>query len=158
MKVQTKDYYRILQVWPGAEQGVIEAAYHRLLRKHQAYGDTAEGMRGIKEAYQVLSDPVARADYDASRRIQARPEDLPWRLAGVAPPVDALPLEQPEIDTTESPDRRELPLPLIAGVITFILVLLVAWTFLQSGGSEQPNLSEEPPAATEPVDAPPDAP
>ncbi len=64
-----KDYYEILQVSPNAEPEVIAVAYKRLARKYHpdadASPDATERMRKLNEAYEVLSDPAKRAEYDA---------------------------------------------------------------------------------------------
>lgn len=67
----SRDYYRILQVDPAAEQEVIEAAYRRLARKYHPDSnqslDATRRMQEINEAYEVLRDPARRAEYDAER-------------------------------------------------------------------------------------------
>jgi len=64
------DYYSILQVHPKAEKEVIDAAYRRLAAKYHPdvneASDAAEKMKQINAAYEVLSDPVRRAAYDAA--------------------------------------------------------------------------------------------
>jgi curved DNA-binding protein CbpA len=68
----TQDYYRVLQVDPSAEPEVIDRAYRALALKY--HPDRSAGtpdaagtrMRRINEAYAVLSDPKARARYDAT--------------------------------------------------------------------------------------------
>ena len=66
-----KDYYDILQVSPSAEPEVIEAAYKRLARKYHPDVDrdpaATERMRDLNEAYEMLSDPAGRAEYDLHR-------------------------------------------------------------------------------------------
>lgn len=71
------DYYRILQVHPEAELDVIDAAYRRLMRKYHPDAlspeerdnvETQKKVRGINEAYSVLSDRGARAAYDSTYR------------------------------------------------------------------------------------------
>lgn len=63
-----KNYYKILQVDPSAESEVIIAAYKRLsLKYHPDTSSSPEAnrrMQEINEAYQVLKDPIRRADYD----------------------------------------------------------------------------------------------
>jgi len=62
-----KDYYEILQVSPRAEQSVITVAYKRLAQTYHPdvtrNPDTAR-MVEINEAYEVLSDPTRRSEYD----------------------------------------------------------------------------------------------
>ncbi len=73
----TQDHYRVLQVDPSAEPEVIDRAYRALALKYHpdrtAGTPDAAGMRmrRINEAYSVLSDPKARARYDATRPIAA---------------------------------------------------------------------------------------
>lgn len=70
-----KDYYRILQVHPDASQEVMNTAYRTLVRQFHPdlYHTTRksamnEKMQEINEAYQVLSNPATRADYDRRYR------------------------------------------------------------------------------------------
>ena len=66
-----KDYYRVLQVDPAAEPEVIQAAYRGLAAKYHPDrykgSDATARMQRINEAYDVLSDPARRRDYDRSR-------------------------------------------------------------------------------------------
>ena len=64
-----KDYYSSLGVAKTASQKEIKAAYRKLARKHHPdvnQGDaSAEGrFKEINEAYEVLSDPEKRKQYD----------------------------------------------------------------------------------------------
>jgi len=61
-----KDYYRILQVHPLAEEEVIQAAYRRLARLHHpdVGAEDAQAMQELNEAYEVLSDREQRAGFD----------------------------------------------------------------------------------------------
>lgn len=66
------DFYRTLQVDPAAEPAVIQAAYRRLAARYHPdvarRGEPdAERMAELNAAYAVLSDPAARARYDAAR-------------------------------------------------------------------------------------------
>lgn len=72
-----KDYYRILQVHPDASEEIIDQAYKALARKHHPDAHPPEKqalanrkMQEINEARAVLMDPVRRAEYIRSRRIQ----------------------------------------------------------------------------------------
>lgn len=66
-----KDYYKVLQVSETAEPEVIEVAYRRLARKyHPDVNDspnTAEQMKQLNEAFEVLSNPARRQAYDSVR-------------------------------------------------------------------------------------------
>ncbi len=72
--MQTVNYYDVLGVSPTADDFVIKAAYKALAQRyhpdkfHGNAKDAADAqvkMRQLNEAYQVLSDPAKRRDYDA---------------------------------------------------------------------------------------------
>lgn len=75
------DYYGILQVHPRAEREVIDAAYRKLAGKYHPdlnrSPDAAEKMKQINIAYEVLSNPVRRAAYDAARGAAPSPGTPP---------------------------------------------------------------------------------
>ena len=79
------DFYGILQVHSRAEKEVIEAAYRRLAAKYHPdvsqISNAAERMKQINIAYEVLSDPVKRAAYDAARGVAPSPETPPHAAA-----------------------------------------------------------------------------
>jgi peptidylprolyl isomerase len=83
-----RDYYSILQVNPAANAAAIEAAYERLSklydpetsRKHKAMERRAD----LDEAYEVLSDPKRRSEYDRLRSKGYRPGQ-PVPSAAAAP-------------------------------------------------------------------------
>ncbi|CAJ36444.1 J domain-containing protein [Methanocella arvoryzae] len=67
-----RTYYDVLGVGRDASPGEIKRAYHQLALhyhpdKNQS-AEAAEKMRQLNEAYQTLSDPVARERYDAALR------------------------------------------------------------------------------------------
>ncbi len=68
-----RNYYRILQVQPGAPVEIIRASYRTLMQRLKAHPDLG-GDHGtaalINEAYAVLTDAAKRAEYD--REFQAR--------------------------------------------------------------------------------------
>jgi hypothetical protein len=62
-----RNYYRILHVQPDAPTEVIKNSYRTLmlkLRHHPDLGGDHWNATLINEAYRVLADPVARAQYD----------------------------------------------------------------------------------------------
>jgi curved DNA-binding protein CbpA len=69
------DPYKTLQVDPEAEDDVIKAAYRRLARKYHPdlapTDEAADRMRAINAAWELIGDPVARAEYDRRRSAAA---------------------------------------------------------------------------------------
>jgi len=69
------DYYKVLGLVPGAEIAVIKAAYRALVAiYHPDKNDTQEAqqkIRTINIAYETLSDPTKRKEYDKNRAQQA---------------------------------------------------------------------------------------
>ncbi len=64
-----KNYYEILHVQQDAPCEVIQATYRTMMQKmkmHPDLGGDQNSAALINEAYAVLMDPVARAQYDAS--------------------------------------------------------------------------------------------
>ena len=60
-----KDYYEILGVPRGASEDDIKKAFRKLARKHHPdAGGSEERFKEINEAYEVLSDPEKRKQYD----------------------------------------------------------------------------------------------
>jgi len=79
----TQDYYRVLGVERGASEEAIKAAYRKLAMEHhpdREGGDEAK-FKEIKEAYEVLSDPRKRANYE-------QPESRGW--GGTGSSIDEL--------------------------------------------------------------------
>jgi curved DNA-binding protein CbpA len=62
------DFYRILQIDPGADPEVVQAAYRVLARKlHPDLTGDESGMKRLNTAWDALRDPARRAAYDAER-------------------------------------------------------------------------------------------
>lgn len=85
-------HYDYLDVAPGAPRDRIEAAYARVLERFN-YGMTPAGqdlsglVRMIHSAYQVLSDPRMRDEYDAQLKREAEIADLELRAVLDAQPA-----------------------------------------------------------------------
>ena len=64
-----KNYYRILEVTPDADAETVEKVYQRLVRRLEKdpSNEAKARLRNVNEAYGVLADPQARAEYDRKR-------------------------------------------------------------------------------------------
>ena len=69
---EAEDLYEVLQVHPSAHPEVIQAAYRRLaMLHHPDHNPSAEAtqmMTRLNHAFEVLNDPIRRAEYDRSRQ------------------------------------------------------------------------------------------
>lgn len=67
-----KNYYAILQIHEFAEPEVVEAAYKRLAKKYHPDvnkdPNTKSYMQELNEAYEILSNPFKREEYDQSQK------------------------------------------------------------------------------------------
>ena len=67
-----KDYYKILEVEPDASDEDIKKSYYKLAFKYHPdrsdFNQSEELFTAIVEAYDILSNPVKRLDYDNMRR------------------------------------------------------------------------------------------
>jgi len=77
--MKTLDYYEFLQISPNADHETIHRVYRFLAARfhpdNPKSGD-ADKFNLLKSAYDVLSDPERRAEYDATRE-DARPKTAP---------------------------------------------------------------------------------
>ncbi len=81
--MEMMDYYEFLQISPNAESATIQRVYRFLAgRLHPDNPETgdAEQFLKLKEAFDVLSDPDRRAEYDANYKKQA-PQQVPLSTA-----------------------------------------------------------------------------
>ena len=97
-----ESYYALLQVTPTADLEIITAAYRALIRRHHPDRNpspTADATtKRLNEAWEVLSDPAKRAEYD--RQFAAGSSSRP------APPP-----RPPNRPTQETPPPRPKPSP-----------------------------------------------
>ena len=72
MSTQKRDYYEVLGVDRGADEGAIKSSYRKLAMQYHPDrnpGDAAaeEKFKEAAEAYSVLSDQQKRASYEIGR-------------------------------------------------------------------------------------------
>ena len=68
--MERKDYYTVLGVTPAEGQHAIRRAYRSLAKQYHPDYAGQEGQtqfQEIQEAYEILSDPQKRKEYDARR-------------------------------------------------------------------------------------------
>ncbi len=87
----SKNYYEILLIPMTATQSEIKAAYRKRAREaHPDHGGTT--FVDVNEAFRVLSDPQARAEYDAQLRAYVAQHALyPCPACGAANRVGSIP-------------------------------------------------------------------
>ena len=71
--METRDLYKVLEVGKGASQEEIRRAYRRLARKHHPDANredpkAEERFKEVQQAYEVLSNPQKRREYDEGPR------------------------------------------------------------------------------------------
>ena len=145
----TASHYSTLQVAPDASAAQIRAAYRALAQryhpdKHPADAQRAAGhMQRLNAAYEVLSDPVQRAAYDAQQTpapgVLHTPADFEhlveeasqlWRTTAPAPlrPATEVPREVVVPPPLVTPTPRWQPLALV-GVVVVLLIGSGVWGF-----------------------------
>src|SRR5438445_340599 len=81
---KSQSYYEVLAVARDADERTIKKSYFALVRKYPPETHPEEFKR-IRAAYEVLSNPVSRKDYDAVDQYDQYGEEISARLkAGMA--------------------------------------------------------------------------
>jgi hypothetical protein len=89
-----RNYYRILQVQPDAKTEIIRAAYRTQMRElgeHPDLGGSSSGASILNEAYETLSNPVLRAEYDKKLNLKFADARHQPRSSSQQTPVPACP-------------------------------------------------------------------
>jgi curved DNA-binding protein CbpA len=70
----TKDYYKVLGLTKQSTDKEIKTTYYKLAKQYHPdvnQGKTSEKFKEMSAAYDILSDPIKRREYDASRSINS---------------------------------------------------------------------------------------
>lgn len=130
----TRDFYQILGVAADSEDVVIQAAYRALMRRyHPDTNNSADaGRRAIEinEAYEVLRDPVRRAQYDEElRSSRAESEaNTKSRTSPPPPPPPPPPPQENDVRPAAGPPRPWDDLGTriaVALIATFVIIVTV---------------------------------
>jgi curved DNA-binding protein CbpA len=85
---KSQSYYEVLGVARDADDRTIKKSYFALVRKYPP--DTCpDEFKRIREAYEVLSNPVSRKDYDAVNEYDQYGEEISQRLKVATGAMDA---------------------------------------------------------------------
>lgn len=82
------DWYEVLQISPNADPELIHRVFRLLAQRyHPDNHETGDPnhFRRVHQAYQVLSDPEKRAQFDATHEAVRRER---WRFAATTPPAE----------------------------------------------------------------------
>jgi curved DNA-binding protein CbpA len=149
----TPDYYELLQVSPNADAEIIQVAYRRLARKWHPDvnpGDpfAYERMKLLNEAYETLSDPRKRQEYDTRRsatvasgeakaeapRAKTREQEQPAPTVPRPTGADSTARdEEPRVTGKDSQDNPWLGIGAAFGAVVALLTLVYG-TPKQIGG------------------------
>jgi hypothetical protein len=127
--MKKSNFYEILGIPPNATPEEIQKAYHRLALTHhpdvRKTPDAEERMKEINAAYEVLSDPEKRRQFDQKRVIKESPPIRPDR----AEQHNRQPRSEPSPDPVSRQRQRPQPqwMSCAAGLLVFLLILVVMW-------------------------------
>jgi len=151
------DLYKILGVRPTASPEAIKRAYHRLARTSHpdvnSAPDAEERMKALNRAYEILSDPERRRQYDRDHKIlEPVPVRRETKETSARPPGDFSPGPQQPTPGPAQPRPKPHWMAWAAGLCGILLMLV----FMGAGTSvETSDLPVVTPAITPVITATP---
>lgn len=119
MSAYQQDYYALLGILRGASQEEIKRAYFEAAQKlhpdkNKAAGET-ELFLGVQQAYEVLSNPKRRAQYDATLPAEEKPV-LPYEYRFLYSRPNLVRLDEPQmlyiiVELQAPEETRQAPAP-----------------------------------------------
>ena len=130
-----KDYYQLLGIPRSASADQINAAWRKkALKAHPDKGGSANEFSTLRNAYDVLSDPVEKTRYDTTlvyEEQRARRATQASQAAASAPDrpygVRTGPVRQGPISTTPTHLEIRLPRFIVANARTALIIVAVSW-------------------------------
>lgn len=143
--MSTQTYYDILGVAQSADITIIQAAYHAQVNKYRHDATQAHMLGMVNQAYDVLSNPAKRADYDAWLRVnQSQPATPPY-----TPPVQAYQTpSEPSYRTHQ--ESNNILVWLLGGILTLVVVFVLGFVLMTIGKNQTIESAENTEAINEP--------
>ena len=140
--MREESYYELLQVSPSADLEIITAAYRALIRRHHPDRNpspTADATtKLLNEAWEVLSDPTRRADYDRGLGVQtnrpAPPPRPPNRPTQETPPPRPKPPPPRASQPQPVPNNLDVLWPILGLLIVVSIIAAAALILLKASG------------------------
>lgn len=130
--MSTQTYYDILGVAQSADITIIQAAYHAQVNKYRHDPAQAHMLGMVNQAYDVLSNPAKRADYDAWLRVnQSQPASAP----PYTPPVQVYQMSEPSYRAPAKTSNSKIIAWLIGLFFVLLTIIVLAYMFLSSVGT-----------------------
>ena len=121
--------YEVLGLRRSASQDEVRAAYRRLARlRHPDHGGDTEAFQMLQAAYELLSDPIARSDWDESDAT-TRPNETRstrWEPAGDGSEVPRNPSSSVRMETRSGSVMRIPKLIGLCFVLMFATQVMVS--------------------------------